>query len=78
MDQSVLSKATLTTRCPWKGTASYYNIAVDGIQTTIRARDPQADIENPIGKEVKDAAWYYPEPITDKAAPIKDHVAFCM
>lgn len=31
-----------------------------------------------IGKEVRDAAWYYPEPITDKAAPIKDHVAFCM
>ena len=36
-----------------------------------------ADIGKPIGKEVKDAAWYYPEPITDKAAPIKDHVAFC-
>ena len=31
----------------------------------------------PTGKEAKDAAWYYPEPITDKAAPIKDHVAFC-
>lgn len=30
-----------------------------------------------IGKDAKDAAWYYPEPITDKAAPIKDHVAFC-
>ena len=28
------------------------------------------------GKEVKDAAWYYPEP--KKAAEnIKDHVAFC-
>ena len=25
-----LSDAELTTFCPWKGTASYYNIAVDG------------------------------------------------
>ncbi|KAF6221693.1 hypothetical protein HO133_001661 [Letharia lupina] len=57
VDQSVLSKAKLTTKCPWKGIASYYNITVDG-------------------KEAKDAAWYYPETITDKAAPIKDHVAF--
>lgn len=57
VDQSVFSKAPLTTNCPWKGTASYYNITVDG-------------------KEAKDAAWYYPEPITDKAAPIKDHIAF--
>lgn len=30
VDQSVLSKATLTTVCPWKGTASYYNVNVDG------------------------------------------------
>jgi uncharacterized protein (DUF427 family) len=28
------------------------------------------------GKEIKDAAWYYPSP-KDKAAHIKDHVAFC-
>lgn len=29
-DRSVLSDSTLTTVCPWKGTASYYNITVDG------------------------------------------------
>ena len=29
------------------------------------------------GKEAKDAAWYYPEPTTEKAEKIKDHVAFC-
>jgi len=28
-----------------------------------------------LGKEVKDAAWYYPEPF-EKAKGIKDHVAF--
>jgi uncharacterized protein (DUF427 family) len=28
------------------------------------------------GKEIKDAAWYYPEPL-EKAVPIKDYVAFC-
>ena len=29
-DQAALSKAELTTFCPWKGTASYYNITVEG------------------------------------------------
>jgi uncharacterized protein (DUF427 family) len=28
------------------------------------------------GQELKDAAWYYPQPY-DKAKNIKDHVAFC-
>jgi uncharacterized protein (DUF427 family) len=28
------------------------------------------------GKELKDAAWYYPAPF-DKAKNIKDYVAFC-
>ncbi len=37
----------------------------------------RAEKEKPIGKEANEAAWYYPEPLTDKAAPIKDHVAFC-
>jgi uncharacterized protein (DUF427 family) len=45
------------TVCPWKGTASYYDVTVDG-------------------KTVKDAAWYYPD-TKEKAANIKDHVAFC-
>lgn len=45
-----------TTFCPWKGTASYYHVVVDG-------------------KRNENAAWYYPEP-KEKAAHIKDHVAF--
>ncbi len=44
------------TVCPWKGTASYYDIVVEGSVN-------------------EDAAWYYPSP-SDKAAHIKDHVAF--
>ncbi|GAA5928978.1 hypothetical protein JCM3775_006699 [Rhodotorula graminis] len=28
------------------------------------------------GKEVKDAAWYYPATTTDKAKPIENYVAF--
>ena len=32
VDKSVLSDSTLTTVCPWKGTASYYNISVDGMR----------------------------------------------
>ena len=30
-----------------------------------------------IGQEAADAAWYYPEPKTDRASKLKDHVAFC-
>lgn len=29
-DKDLLTDASLTTVCPWKGTASYYNISVDG------------------------------------------------
>jgi len=29
------------------------------------------------GTEIKDGAWYYPEPF-EKAKHIKDYVAFCM
>lgn len=52
----VLVESDTHTVCPWKGTASYYSVVVDG-QT------------NP------DAAWYYPAP-KEKAAQIKDHIAF--
>ncbi|SDF91949.1 MULTISPECIES: DUF427 domain-containing protein [unclassified Duganella] len=45
-----------TSRCPWKGLASYYTLNVNG-------------------KTNENAAWYYPEP-SEKAAQIKDHVAF--
>jgi uncharacterized protein (DUF427 family) len=29
-DASMLSSSTLTTYCPWKGTASYYSVNVNG------------------------------------------------
>ena len=51
-----LQPSTYTSRCPWKGLASYYSLNVDG-------------------KVNENAAWYYPEP-SEKAAQIKDHVAF--
>ena len=51
-----LKPSATTTRCPWKGEASYYTLSVDG-------------------EENEDAAWYYPAPY-EKAAHIKDHVAF--
>ncbi|MCJ1363114.1 hypothetical protein MMC16_002220 [Acarospora aff. strigata] len=56
VEQSILTKSPTTTYCGWKGTASYYNINVDG-------------------NEMKDAAWYYPEPM-EKAKNIRDYVAF--
>jgi len=29
-EQSYLKPSTTTTKCPWKGTASYYTVSVDG------------------------------------------------
>ena len=57
VNKSILQSSKLTTKCPWKGTASYYTLSVNG-------------------QQLKDAAWYYPEP-KDAAKNIKDHVAFC-
>lgn len=51
-----LQPSSHTSRCPWKGLASYYSLNVNG-------------------KVNENAAWYYPEP-SEKAAHIKDHVAF--
>ncbi|NYE61746.1 uncharacterized protein (DUF427 family) [Duganella sp. 1224] len=51
-----LQPSSHTSRCPWKGLASYYSLNVNG-------------------KVNENAAWYYPEP-SEKAAQIKDHVAF--
>ncbi|MFS2004764.1 DUF427 domain-containing protein [Duganella sp. CT11-25] len=51
-----LQPSAHTSRCPWKGLASYYSVSVNG-------------------KVNENAAWYYPEP-SEKAAQIKDHVAF--
>ena len=51
-----LQPSSHTSRCPWKGLASYYSLNVNG-------------------KINENAAWYYPEP-SEKAAQIKDHVAF--
>lgn len=54
--ESYFKPTSTTSACPWKGTASYYTISVDG-------------------KELKDAAWYYPAP-KDKAKNIEGYVAF--
>jgi uncharacterized protein (DUF427 family) len=51
-----LQPSSHTSRCPWKGLASYYSLNVDG-------------------KINENAGWYYPQP-SEKAAQIKDHVAF--
>ncbi|WP_164117897.1 DUF427 domain-containing protein [Sphingorhabdus sp. Alg239-R122] len=51
-----LKASDTTSHCPWKGSASYYSVEVDG-------------------KTNDDAAWYYAVP-SDRAAHIKDHIAF--
>ncbi|MEM6850298.1 MAG: DUF427 domain-containing protein [Pseudomonadota bacterium] len=51
-----LTHSEHTSFCPWKGTANYFSIEVNGATNT-------------------DAAWIYRDP-KEKAAHIKDHVAF--
>lgn len=89
LDKSVLSKTDTSTYCPWKGHASYYTLNVNGSSSPLRLLSPH-DITHmtcragtstdealhAAGKEIKDAAWYYPEPF-EKAKHIKDYVAFC-
>ena len=65
----------MTTACPWKGTASYYNINVNGkLSVGDSDKSPLSDIK---GQEATNAAWYYPHPKTERANGLKDHVAFC-
>lgn len=56
VNKDFLKSSDTHTVCHWKGTASYYDIVVDG-------------------QVNKDAAWYYPDP-SEKAMPIKNHIAF--
>ena len=56
IDKQFFEASGKTTFCPWKGTASYYTISVDG-------------------ETADNAAWTYEEP-KEKAAEIKDHIAF--
>ncbi|KAI9667241.1 MAG: hypothetical protein M1821_000054 [Bathelium mastoideum] len=72
------SASSLHTNCPWKGQSSYYDINVNGMLLTpahLIIPDHATDLIPIQGKELKDAAWYYPAPF-EKAARIKDFVAF--
>ena len=56
VDRAYLRTSATRSRCPWKGTASYYSLVVDG-------------------RENRDAAWYYPEPLPP-ASSIAGRIAF--
>ena len=56
LNHAHFSPASKQTVCPWKGTASYFDIEVDGQVNSA-------------------AAWTYAAP-KEKAAAIKDHMAF--
>ncbi|MGH8601988.1 MAG: DUF427 domain-containing protein, partial [Gammaproteobacteria bacterium] len=57
-----LSESKNTSHCEWKGRAKYYDIDVDDEITGAK-------------KSEKDAAWFYPEPVS-AFADLEDHVAF--
>jgi len=52
------AETDLTTGCPWKGTASYYNVTVGGAELANAAwtyRDPKS-----AAAEIKDHVAFYP------------------
>jgi uncharacterized protein (DUF427 family) len=58
VDPSVLEKSATTTLCPWKGTARYYTIVVDGARNEDAAwyyPDPKPEAE-PIRDRI--AFWH--------------------
>ncbi|TVY23043.1 hypothetical protein LHYA1_G007654 [Lachnellula hyalina] len=73
VNQSYLSKTDHSTHCPWKGDAAYYSINLDSTSSSLEIGRRRAD--ETIETELKNAAWYYPEP-KEKAKNIKDYVAF--
>lgn len=53
VDRDVLRPSTTTTVCPWKGTASYYSLHVDGADNPDAAwyyPEPKAEAENIRGR----------------------------
>jgi uncharacterized protein (DUF427 family) len=76
-DPSLLQHSELSTFCSWKGYASYWDVIVDGKQIrTSAATKGCLKLNCSIGKTLENAAWYYKEPY-EKAANIKNHIAFC-
>ncbi len=58
LDQSVVSSSDLQTRCPWKGTASYWNLEVDGERADNAAWYYPEVL--PGAEAVKDRVAFYP------------------
>jgi uncharacterized protein (DUF427 family) len=53
LDQSVLRPSATTSVCPWKGTASYYTLAIDGAENKDAAwfyPDPKSAAEQIRGR----------------------------
>ena len=74
--KELLSKTDHTTFCGWKGNASYYSINLDSTILILYSRLEFQKLTWSSETELKNAAWYYPEPY-EKAKNIKDYVAFC-
>ncbi|MCJ1355307.1 MAG: hypothetical protein MMC33_005298 [Icmadophila ericetorum] len=65
LDKAVLTASNTTSVCPWKGTASYYNIVIDGKETKDAAwyyPEPKAAASN-----IKDHVAFYKNKVNIKS-----------
>jgi len=62
LDKSVLVDSDLETGCPWKGTASYWSIEVDGVRADNAAWYYTAPLEK--AAMITDRVAFYPNKVT--------------
>ncbi|CAK1367801.1 hypothetical protein CB0940_11457 [Cercospora beticola] len=72
VDASVLRKSSTTTKCPYKGEASYYDVVIPS-SSSPTSPNPSSSSDDEIVFE--DIVWYYPTPLLE-SAKIENLVCF--
>ncbi|GIZ49279.1 hypothetical protein CKM354_001231100 [Cercospora kikuchii] len=72
VDASVLRKSSTTTKCPYKGEASYYDVVIPSSSPTSPNPSSSSSDDDLV---FKDIVWYYPTPLLE-SAKIENLVCF--
>ncbi|PPJ60451.1 hypothetical protein CBER1_07348 [Cercospora berteroae] len=77
VDASVLRKSSTTTKCPYKGEASYYDVVIPSPSSPIfpSPTTPSPSSSSDEDLVFKDIVWYYPTPLLE-SAKIENLVCF--